>query len=153
MAIVAAEPHRPYQRPPLSKGYLRGEEGEDEVFLQPADYYAAQRITLLPETRATAIRRDDHELLLSTGELIRYEKLLLATGGRPRHLPIPGADLPGVYLLRRIEDSEQIRAAGQRASPASPSRAASSPRRSPRPQSDGRAGRDGLPEPHILGRV
>ncbi|MGI5914898.1 MAG: NAD(P)/FAD-dependent oxidoreductase [Anaerolineae bacterium] len=108
IALVTQEPHRPYQRPPLSKGYLQGREGLDKVYLQEASYYAENRIELLQGVAATRIDPAAHTVSLADGRELRYKKLLLATGGRARRLPLPGADLRGVLVLRTIEDSDAI---------------------------------------------
>ena len=111
IALVTKELHRPYQRPPLSKGYLRGVEGLDKVHLRDDGYYAAQKVDLLTGTVAGQVHRAVHRVLLGDGRELGYEKLLLATGGHAWRLPIAGADLPGVMLLRTIGDSDAIRAA------------------------------------------
>jgi 3-phenylpropionate/trans-cinnamate dioxygenase ferredoxin reductase subunit len=107
--LIGAESHPPYERPPLSKQYLRGEVPSDKLFLRPEGFYASSNI----ETRFGAtVRRVDTEaktVELANGDTIAYDKLLIATGGRNRRPPIPGIDLPGVYSLRTIGDSEKIR--------------------------------------------
>lgn len=110
VTIVAGEPHPPYQRPPLSKGYLAGKEGADAVILHPAAWYADNGIALRTGTVVTALDPAAHRLELAGGESLAYDAVLLATGASPRHLPIPGADLPGVHTLRRIEDSDALHA-------------------------------------------
>jgi 3-phenylpropionate/trans-cinnamate dioxygenase ferredoxin reductase component len=107
-ALISAEPHVPYQRPPLSKDYLRGEEGLDEVYLQGEDYYVENSVELMTSTRVVALTPDDHRITLADGRHLGYGKLLLATGGRANSLPLPGADLPGVLTLRTIEDCHAI---------------------------------------------
>jgi 3-phenylpropionate/trans-cinnamate dioxygenase ferredoxin reductase subunit len=113
VALIADEPHIPYQRPPLSKGYLRGEEGLDKVHLQEADYYAQSGIEVINGVRAQAIDPGAQNVTLADGRTVGYGKLLLATGGRARRLPVPGSDLLGVYTLRTIEDADSIRGAAQ----------------------------------------
>ncbi|MDL9981102.1 NAD(P)/FAD-dependent oxidoreductase [Microbacterium sp. ASV49] len=110
VTIVAAEQHPPYQRPPLSKGYLAGKEGADAVILHPAEWYADNGIGLRTGTVATALDPAAHRLELAGGESLGYDAVLLATGASPRRLPISGADLPGVHTLRRIEDSDALHA-------------------------------------------
>ncbi|MGC9468660.1 MAG: NAD(P)/FAD-dependent oxidoreductase [Anaerolineae bacterium] len=111
IVLVTNEPHRPYQRPPLSKGYLRGVQPEEAVYVAEADYYAENNVTLLMGVEATALDREAHTVTLDDARVLEYEKLLLATGGRAKRLPIPGSDLESVFTLRRIEDSDHIREA------------------------------------------
>ena len=113
--IVAAEPHAPYHRPPLSKEYLRGEIGPEGtygaggVYAQLPPWYGEQRVEL--KTGVGVIRLDTAARLatLSDGSTVRYGKALIATGGRPNSLSIPGAHLPGIFALRTLDDSTAIR--------------------------------------------
>lgn len=107
--LITAEPHRPYQRPPLSKAYLMGKAGLDKVYLQEEGYYGAHNVELITETWVARIDRGDHTVTLENGRVVGYERLLLATGGSAIRLPLPGADLPGVHILRTIDDSNRIR--------------------------------------------
>jgi NADPH-dependent 2,4-dienoyl-CoA reductase/sulfur reductase-like enzyme len=109
IVLVAAEPHAPYQRPPLSKGYLRDEEGLDKVYIKEEAYYAQNGIEVISGVRASGIDADTHRVTLDDGRTLGYERLLLATGGRAWRLPISGNDLPGVFTLRTIEDADAIR--------------------------------------------
>lgn len=111
IALVTEEPHRPYQRPPLSKGYLQGKQPEAKVYFAEADYYAQNDVALLMGIRATAVDPDAHTITLDDARVLKYEKLLFATGGRAKRLPLPGNDLGGVFTLRQIEDSDRIREA------------------------------------------
>jgi 3-phenylpropionate/trans-cinnamate dioxygenase ferredoxin reductase component len=111
IALVADEPHRPYQRPPLSKGYLIGAQPESEVYVAEADRYDDAAITLLTGVRAERIDRAARTITLDDDQTLGYERLLLATGGRAKTLPIPGHDLENVFTLRTIEDSDRLRAA------------------------------------------
>jgi 3-phenylpropionate/trans-cinnamate dioxygenase ferredoxin reductase subunit len=111
IVLVGDESVRPYERPPLSKDYLRGESGFDAAAVHDADFYAAHDIELRTSTAVTALHPADSAVELGDGERIRYERLLLATGASPRRLPIPGADLPGVHTLRNVDDSDAIRTA------------------------------------------
>jgi 3-phenylpropionate/trans-cinnamate dioxygenase ferredoxin reductase subunit len=113
IALVTAEPHMPYERPPLSKGYLTGKKGLDRVYLKEDAYYAQSAIEVITGTQATRIDLGARSVALSDGRVLEYDKLLLATGGRAWRLPIPGNDLPGVFTLRTIEDSDGIREAAQ----------------------------------------
>jgi 3-phenylpropionate/trans-cinnamate dioxygenase ferredoxin reductase subunit len=110
LMLVGAELHRPYERPPLSKGYLQGEAGRDSVFVHPEGYYAEQEIELLAGRPVTAIDPAGRTASLADGQSLRWDRLLLATGAEPRRLPIPGAELPGVHLLRTLDDCEALRA-------------------------------------------
>lgn len=109
VTVIADEPHNPYQRPPLSKGFLKGDEGMDAVLLHPDEWWGQQNIDVRQSTSATAIDPAAHTVTLSDGSSLAYDKLLLATGSSPRVLPIPGHDLPGVYMLRRLADSEALK--------------------------------------------
>jgi 3-phenylpropionate/trans-cinnamate dioxygenase ferredoxin reductase subunit len=111
--LICAEPHPPYDRVPLSKGYLLGETELDQVFLRPERHYERNKVELVLGQAATALDVTTRQITLADGRQIGFEKLLLATGGRPRRLPIPGADLAGIYYLRNLEDSDAIRAALQ----------------------------------------
>jgi 3-phenylpropionate/trans-cinnamate dioxygenase ferredoxin reductase subunit len=111
VTLLGEEAHPPYHRPPLSKGYLRGEEGWDNVLVSPAEQYARDGIELRPAARA--VRVDPHEKVveLEAGhERLRYDRLLVTTGSRNRVPSTPGADLDGVLQLRSREQSERIRA-------------------------------------------
>ena len=109
IALVTAERHLPYQRPPLSKGYLAGKEGPDKVYLRESDYYAQNKIELISGLRASKLDPAGRTVTVEDGRTLGYEKLLLATGGSAIRLPLPGADLPGVFTLRTIDDAEAIR--------------------------------------------
>ena len=111
IAIVTAEKHYPYERPPLSKGYLIGREGLDHVCLKEETYYSENSIDVIRGIRVTGVDRSTHSVTLADGRQLSYEKLLLATGSHAWRLPLPGHDLPGVCTLRTIEDADQIRAA------------------------------------------
>jgi 3-phenylpropionate/trans-cinnamate dioxygenase ferredoxin reductase subunit len=113
VALVTAEHHLPYERPPLSKGYLTGKKGLNRVYLKEDDYYGQNNIEVITGVRATKVAPAARSVTLDDGRLLGYEKLLLATGGRAWRLPIPGSDLPGVFTLRTIEDSDGIRQAAE----------------------------------------
>ena len=114
--LIGAEPQRPYNRPPLSKAYLRGEEAFDSQLIKPAGYYAEQRIVLTTATRAAAVDARQKLVELEGGERVPYDQLLVATGGRNRTLTVPGAHLGGVFQLRTVEDCDRIRAVIKRGS-------------------------------------
>ena len=109
IVIIGDEPHIPYQRPPLSKAYLSGEVELDRVHLRPEKFYQDKNITLKLNVRASAIDAAAKTVSTDAGETISYEKLLIATGGRPRKLGIPGSDLAGIHYLRTIADVDGIR--------------------------------------------
>jgi 3-phenylpropionate/trans-cinnamate dioxygenase ferredoxin reductase component len=109
IVLVGAEPHRPYERPPLSKGYLQGSTDREKVFVHPAGWYDEHDVELRTSAEVTGIDREAQQVVLSNGDRLRYDALLLATGAEPRRLDVPGADLDGVHLLRRLEDSDAIR--------------------------------------------
>jgi 3-phenylpropionate/trans-cinnamate dioxygenase ferredoxin reductase subunit len=107
--LIGAEDERPYERPPLSKDYLRGEAGREKVYVHDEGFYAAHDIELNLGRVAVGLDTATRELTLDDGEQLRYDQLLLATGARARRLPIPGPDLDGVLYLRTVEDSDALR--------------------------------------------
>jgi 3-phenylpropionate/trans-cinnamate dioxygenase ferredoxin reductase component len=111
ITLIGAEPVPPYQRPPLSKAWLKREADAASLALRPAAFYATNAITLRLATHATAINRENRSITLATGELLGYDYLVLATGARPRMLPIPGRDLAGVLALRSVADADLLQAA------------------------------------------
>ncbi len=111
IVLIGAEDHLPYERPPLSKEYLRGEEPFDDALVRPPDLYADREIELRTGTRVVQIRPKERSIVLAGGEHVAYDGLLVATGSRNRRLDVPGADLPGVFDLRRVDDADRIRAA------------------------------------------
>jgi len=110
VVLLGAETHLPYERPPLSKDYLKSGEKLEDAFVHDEQWYAAHDIDVRTGTEVTAIERDAHEVVTSSGERVHYDRLLLATGSSPRHLSMTGVDLDGVLSLRTIEDSDAIRA-------------------------------------------
>jgi 3-phenylpropionate/trans-cinnamate dioxygenase ferredoxin reductase subunit len=111
VVLLGEEPHRPYERPPLSKEYLQGKSPLDKVFVHPEGWYAEHEVDLRLGVTATALDLQARRLLTSEGDVVRYDSLLIATGSTPRRLTLPGSDLDGVLYLRRLEDSDRIRAA------------------------------------------
>ena len=107
--LVGAEDERPYERPPLSKDYLRGEAGRDRVYVHDESFYADHDIELRLGRTAVDMSPWLKEVALDDGERLRYDRLLLATGAEPRRLAIPGAELDGVHYLRSVEDSDALR--------------------------------------------
>lgn len=111
ITLVGEEPIPPYQRPPLSKAWLKGEADADSLALKPLEFYAEHNIDFRPNIRAEKLARSDKSVTLSSGETLSYDILIIATGMRPIRLPIEGADLPGVLTLRSAADAEAIKAA------------------------------------------
>jgi 3-phenylpropionate/trans-cinnamate dioxygenase ferredoxin reductase subunit len=111
IVLLGEEPIPPYQRPPLSKAWLKGEADEDALTLKPASFYAEHDIDLRMGVRVTAIRRADKAVALEGGETVPYDILILATGAHARRLTTPGADLAGILELRSAADAETLKAA------------------------------------------
>ncbi|MGQ0529243.1 MAG: NAD(P)/FAD-dependent oxidoreductase [Panacagrimonas sp.] len=110
ITIVGEEPHVPYKRPPLSKTYLAGTATTESLYVMSPAALEKARVEFIGGVRAQRIDRAGKKLLLADGRELAYDKLVLATGGRPRLLDLPGADLPEVMALRSIGDVETIRA-------------------------------------------
>ena len=108
LTIVGEEPYLPYQRPPLSKAFLSGDIGIDRLFIKPAEFYTEAKCTLRLSSSVVAIDRTAKSLKCNDGTTLSYSKLILATGSRIRKLTIPGADLPGCYYLRGIDDVKRL---------------------------------------------
>jgi len=109
VVMLGAESERPYERPPLSKEYLRGEAGREKVYLHGEDFYEKNQIELRTRTSVAAIDTGSREAVLDSGERLGFDRLLLATGAAPRKLEVPGHDLDGIYYLRDVEDSDLLR--------------------------------------------
>ncbi|MDX2277905.1 MAG: FAD-dependent oxidoreductase [Hyphomonadaceae bacterium] len=109
VTLVGDEPLEPYQRPPLSKAFLAGKVSRADLVFRGADAYAQMQIRLLSETRVEDIDRSARIARLLGDEALRYDVLVLATGARPRRLPVVGADLPGVHMFRTAADVDAIR--------------------------------------------
>ena len=110
VVLIGAEQQPPYERPPLSKEYLRGEFPFERVLVQPSDFYDENGIETRFGVRATRVDAAEKVVELDGGERVAYDKLLVATGGRNRRFRIPGMDLEGIYSLRTVADSDRIRA-------------------------------------------
>lgn len=108
--LIGAEPQPPYERPPLSKEYLRDELSFESALVRPPGFYDEGGIETRFGVRATRVDAVDRVVELEGGERVAYEKLLITTGGWNRHLPIPGLELEGIYGLRTVADSDRIRA-------------------------------------------
>jgi 3-phenylpropionate/trans-cinnamate dioxygenase ferredoxin reductase component len=109
VVLIGAEHERPYERPPLSKDYLRGEAEREKVYVHDEGFYADQGIDLRLGRTAVDLHTSAQELVLDDGERLRYDRLLLTTGAEPRRLPIPGGQLDGVLYLRSVDDSDVLR--------------------------------------------
>jgi 3-phenylpropionate/trans-cinnamate dioxygenase ferredoxin reductase component len=109
LVLLGAEGERPYERPPLSKDYLRGEAERESAYVHAAGFYAEHDIELRTATVVSGVDAGAGELELEGGERLGYDRLLLATGAEPRRLRLPGADLPGIHLLRTFADSDALR--------------------------------------------
>ena len=107
--LVGEETDRPYERPVLSKELLKGEKPREKAYVHAEDWYAEHDVELLLGTTATAVDRNGKVVQLSSGDELHYDKLLLTTGSSPRHISVPGADLPGVHYLRRVGEAEALR--------------------------------------------
>ncbi|MEI5011216.1 FAD-dependent oxidoreductase [Streptomyces sp. PmtA] len=107
--IIGDERDHPYERPPLSKGYLTGKEERDVVFVHEPAWYAQHDVELHLGQSVTAVDRKGRSVLLGDGTTVHYDKLLLATGAEPRRLEVPGTDLAGVHHLRRLAHADRLR--------------------------------------------
>ena len=110
VVLIGAEPQPPYERPPLSKEYLRGEVSFESALVRPPDYFDENGIETRFGARAARVDAAERVVELDGGERVAYDRLLVATGGRNRRFPVPGLDLDGIYDLRTVTDSESIRA-------------------------------------------
>jgi 3-phenylpropionate/trans-cinnamate dioxygenase ferredoxin reductase component len=109
VVLVGAEDDRPYERPPLSKDYVRGEVGREKVYVHGERFYAEHGIELRLGRTAVRLDTSHREVELDDGERLTFDRLLLATGSEPRRLAIPGAELDGVLYLRTVTDSDAVR--------------------------------------------
>jgi 3-phenylpropionate/trans-cinnamate dioxygenase ferredoxin reductase component len=109
LTLVGAEPHLPYQRPPLSKKYLSGALEQERLLIRPAHFYAEHGVATHLARRADLIDRERRSVRLDDGSVMGYDILLLATGSKPRRMVTPGSNLAGVHYLRNIADVERIR--------------------------------------------
>ena len=111
ITIFGNEPYPPYQRPPLSKQYLAGEQGLEKAYVRPGKFYADKDIDLRTDTGVSRIDRHARTVTTDGASTFAYDRLLIATGSRPRILEIPGSDLAGIHYLRTIADADAIREA------------------------------------------
>jgi 3-phenylpropionate/trans-cinnamate dioxygenase ferredoxin reductase component len=107
--LIGAESERPYERPPLTKDYLRGESDREKAYVHPSDFYEQQEIELLTGTTMTGIDPASSTITLDGGRELAYDRLLLSTGAEPRRLSVPGAELEGVHYLRTLADCDALR--------------------------------------------
>ena len=110
ITLIGDEPIPPYQRPPLSKAWLKGEADADSLALKPLEFYAENNVDFRPNVTATALDRAAKTVALSSGDTVSYDVLILATGARAIALPIPGADLSGILFLRTAAHAEALKA-------------------------------------------
>jgi 3-phenylpropionate/trans-cinnamate dioxygenase ferredoxin reductase component len=116
LILIGDETEPPYERPPLSKDYLLGKAERETIYVHPRQWYADHDVDLRLGVTVTGIHPSANEVTLADGSRVGYAKLLLATGSSPRRLTVPGAGLNGVLYLRRVSDSETIKAAFKGAS-------------------------------------
>jgi 3-phenylpropionate/trans-cinnamate dioxygenase ferredoxin reductase component len=111
VVLIGGETELPYERPPLSKGYLQGKAERGVIYVHPKEWYHEAEVDLRLGATVTAIDRAAHEVVLADDSRVGYGKLLLTTGSSPRRISVPGADLDGVLYLRSVGDSDRIKAA------------------------------------------
>ena len=108
IVLLGTEPERPYERPPLSKGYLLGKADRSTLYVHEEHWYAGHQVELRSGLTAIGIDRAARRVDLDAGDPVSYDRLLLTTGAHPRVLRVPGADLDGVHYLRTAADSETL---------------------------------------------
>jgi 3-phenylpropionate/trans-cinnamate dioxygenase ferredoxin reductase component len=109
VVLIGSEPERPYERPPLTKDYVRGESEREKAYVHQQDFYAQQQIELVSGVSATSIDTGHSKLTLEDGSELDYDHLLVTTGAQPRRISVPGAGLDGIHYLRTIGDSDVLR--------------------------------------------
>jgi 3-phenylpropionate/trans-cinnamate dioxygenase ferredoxin reductase component len=109
ITLLVQEPNAPYERPPLSKDYLQSKADRDSIFVHAEPWYAEHGVDLSLGAAVTSLDPAGRTVTTDTGAQLHYDKLLLATGSKPRRLEVPGADPDGVYYMRNVEDSERIK--------------------------------------------
>ncbi|HET9163298.1 MAG TPA: FAD-dependent oxidoreductase [Solirubrobacterales bacterium] len=107
--LIGSESERPYERPPLTKDYLRGESDRESIFVHEEDFYARHEISLLADTTVSAIDPAKASVTLQDGRELGYDRLLLTTGAEPRRITVPGAELEGIHYLRTLADCDLLR--------------------------------------------
>ncbi len=108
LCMISADSTLPYQRPPLSKDFLAGEETKEDILISDPDFYEDKGIAVKLDTKVSRVDLDARKLY-TNGDTVAFEKLLIATGARPRKMNIPGSDLANIFYLRQVEDARQIR--------------------------------------------
>ena len=111
VVLIGAEDELPYERPPLSKGYLLGKDARDSIFVHDEGWYSEHNVDLRRSTIVTSIDRSGHRVGLDNGDFVPYDRLLISSGASPRRLDVPGGGLDGVHYLRTVGDSERLSAA------------------------------------------
>jgi 3-phenylpropionate/trans-cinnamate dioxygenase ferredoxin reductase subunit len=109
LVLIGSEPERPYERPPLTKDYLRGESPREKAYVHPEAFYGEHDIELMTETAVTALDPARSRITLGNEGELGYDRLLLTTGAEPRRIPTPGADLDGIHYLRTLADCDALR--------------------------------------------
>ena len=109
LVLVGSELERPYERPPLTKDYLRGESEREKAYVHPERFYDEHDIELLSGVTATSIDPAASTVALDDGRELHYDRLLLTTGAQPREITVPGADLDGVHYLRTLDDCDTLK--------------------------------------------
>ena len=109
VVLIGTEPERPYERPPLTKDYLRGESERDKAYVHAADFYEKHDIELMTSTTVTAIDPGGSRVTLDGDRELSYDRLLLTTGSEPRPITVPGAELDGIYYMRSLADCDVLR--------------------------------------------
>ena len=109
LVLIGDEPERPYERPPLTKDYLRGESPREKAYVHPEAFYREHDIELMTETAVTALDPGGSRITFADGSELDYDRLLLATGAKPRPMELPGADLDGIHYLRTLADCDALR--------------------------------------------
>src|SRR5258708_29618378 len=109
VGVIGREPGIPFGRPPLSKTYLRSEEGLDGWYVRPASWYEENDVDRLTDSSVVGVDAAAHRVLLASGQELEYQKVLITTGGRTPRLKTPGAELPGLHYLRTVADCDEIK--------------------------------------------
>ena len=109
IVLIGTEDEVPYERPPLTKDYLRGESEREKAYVHPADFYEQHDIELETGATVTGIDAGASRVTLDDGRQLEYDKLLLTTGAEPRRIPVPGSELDGIYYLRTLADCDMLR--------------------------------------------
>ncbi|AEG45407.1 NAD(P)/FAD-dependent oxidoreductase [Isoptericola variabilis] len=108
VVLLTSEPHRPYERPPLSKGYLRGQEHREDIFVLGENWYGEHGVELRTSTTVAAVDPASHRITLVDGATLPFSTALLATGSTPRSLGVPGSDFGNVHYLRTVDDADRL---------------------------------------------